>query len=126
MNVSKVIINMNWLFDINVIDRFFEKFTNFTLNRYTKTLLIEDCVLEQRAIDLIMKKNFSGNLQCLQLPRNNLRDEGILFIFESSRLNHILEMDLSSNQITPKGASFIANSPHYLKLKTLNISNNNV
>ena len=126
MNVSKVIINMNWLFNINVIDRFFEKFTNFTLNRYTKTLLIEDCVLEQRAIDLIMRKNFSGNLQSLQLPRNNLRDEGILFIFESSRLSHILEMDLSSNQITPKGALFIANSPHYIKLKTLNISNNNV
>ena len=126
MNVSKVIINMNWLFNINVIDRFFEKFTNFTLNRYTKTLLIEDCVLEQRAIDLIMRKNFSGNLQSLLLPWNNLRDEGILFIFESSRLSHILEMDLSSNQITPKGALFIANSPHYIKLKTLNISNNNV
>lgn len=126
MNVSKVIINMNWLFDINVIDKFFEKFTNFALNKYTKTLLIEDCVLEQHTIDLVMRRNFSSNLQALQLPRNNLRNEGILLIFESSRLAHILEIDLSSNQISEKGAQYIANSKNYAKLKTLSISNNSV
>lgn len=94
---KKIVINLNWLFEEKLKDKLFDKLCEFTLLANIKTLQIEDSMLNQRNLDNITRTNFAQQIVSLKLPRNNLSDWGINYIFNSDRLTHIKKIDLSSN-----------------------------
>ena len=65
-------------------------------------------MLNYRNLDSITRTQFAQKIVALKLPRNNIGDQGVNFIFSSSRLAHITKLDLSSNLITKTGAEMIA------------------
>ncbi len=60
------------------------------------------------------------------MPRNNLGDSGVAFLFSCDRLAHLTKIDISSNQVTEKGAEFIAQSNKFTKLEVLDLRNNKI
>ena len=106
--LTKIIINLNWLFDERQKDGLLDKLSTFLLKPNIKTLLIEDSMLNYRNLDSITRTQFAQKIVALKLPRNNIGDQGVNFIFSSSRLAHIIKLDLSSNLITKTGAEMIA------------------
>jgi Leucine-rich repeat (LRR) protein len=65
-------------------------------------------MLIPRNLDSLSKSDFAQQIVALKLPRNNLGDQGVAYIFGSERLNHLLRLDLSSNNITAEGAAHIS------------------
>jgi Leucine-rich repeat (LRR) protein len=58
--------------------------------------------------------------------QNNLGDEGIVLLVDSSNLFHLTSLDLSTNKIGDKGAIAIATSPYLSSLKKLDLFNNQI
>ena len=54
-------------------------------------------MLDQRNLDNLLNLNFLKNIIYLKLPRNNLGNDGVRYIFNSENLRHIKKIDLSSN-----------------------------
>ena len=72
--LTKLIINLNWLFEERLKDSLFDKLASFTLKPNIKTLLIEDSMLNYRNLDSITRTQFAQKIVALKLPRNNLGD----------------------------------------------------
>ena len=53
--LTKLIINLNWLFEERLKDSLFEKLASFTLKPNIRTLLIEDSMLNTRNLDSITR-----------------------------------------------------------------------
>lgn len=53
-------------------------------------------------------------------------DQGVSFIFGSGRLQQLIKLDLSSNQITSVGATMIAQSDNLQKLLVLDLCSNKI
>ena len=53
--LTKLIINLNWLFEERLKDSLFDKLASFTLKPNIKTLLIEDSMLNYRNLDSITR-----------------------------------------------------------------------
>lgn len=53
--LTKLIINLNWLFDERDKDQLIEKVASFTLKPNTRTLLIEDSMLNVRNLHAILR-----------------------------------------------------------------------
>ena len=60
--------------------------------------------MDSRNLDSLTRSNFLRNVQNLKLPRNNLGNKGVSYIFASDNLRHIKKLDLSSNNIDSEGA----------------------
>jgi Leucine-rich repeat (LRR) protein len=58
--------------------------------------------------------------------KNNLGDEGVVLLVDSSNLFNLTSLDLSVNKIGDKGAIAIATSPYLSNLKKLDLFNNRI
>jgi hypothetical protein len=114
------------LFEEDKKDKLFEKLSNFTLKDNIKTFNCEDAMLVQKNLEAITKTSMLQNLTYLKLPKNNLGNNGVLFIFSQDRLRHIKRLDLSSNNITFDGAVLIANSENFPLLISLDLRVNKI
>jgi hypothetical protein len=114
------------LFEEDKKDKLFEKLSNFTLKDNIKTFNCEDAMLAQKNLEAITKTSMLQNLTYLKLPKNNLGNNGVLFIFSQDRLKHIKRLDLSSNNITFDGAVLIANSENFPLLISLDLRVNKI
>jgi len=104
-NVRTLTINLNFLFDEVRKEKIIEKISSFSLKRNIHTFQAEDVPsLEQRSLDHLTRINFLRNIQNLKLPRNNLGNQGVIYLFGCENLRHIRKIDLSSNNIDMEGA----------------------
>ena len=122
--LTKLIINLNFLFEVRQKDQLIEKLSNFSLKPNIRTLIIEDSMLNVHNLHCLLRTQFAQRITVLKLPRNNLGDSGIQFLCESDRLQHLLKLDLSSNLITKAGAEMISNAENFKKLKVLDLCSN--
>ena len=97
--MKKITVNFNFLFETEKKDKFFEKLSKFRLKESIKTFNCEDSELVPKNLESLTKSLILSNLQALKLPRNNLRNDGVKFLFECDKLKHIKKLDLSSNNI---------------------------
>ena len=125
-NLSKLVINLNWLFDERCKDALIDKISGFQLKSNIKTMLVEDSILNSYNLESLTRTQLVQNITQLKLPRNNLGDTGIAHIFTTDRLNHVRVLDLSSNLITVKGAQVIAESDNFPKLRSLYLRFNKI
>ena len=124
--ISKLIINLNTLFDVRQKDYLFDKLASFELRPTIDTLLIQNSMLTNRNLDSLLRTQFTQKVLQLKLPQNNLGDSGVNFLFCSGRLQQIKKLDLSSNLITMHGAEIIAVSHSLPRLQSLNLSFNKI
>lgn len=75
-------INLNFLFEEDKKDKLFEKLSNFTLKNNINTFNCEDAMLSLRNLEQFTKSTMLQNITYLKLPRNNLANNGIAFLFE--------------------------------------------
>lgn len=80
-NVKRLTINLNFLFEEDKKDKLFEKLSNFTLKENILTFNVEDAMLNQKNLECLTKTPMLQNLTYLKLPKNNLTNNGVLFIF---------------------------------------------
>jgi len=102
--VKRLTINLNFLFEEDKKDKLFEKLSGFTLRENIHTFNCEDAMLVLKNLEAITKTSMLQNLTYLKLPKNNLGNNGVQYIFSQVRLRHIKKLDLSSNNITFDGA----------------------
>jgi hypothetical protein len=104
-NVKTFTINLNFLFEDNKKDQIIKKISNFELKKNIQTFQAEDVpILDLNNLDCLTRTSFLKNIQSLKLPRNNLGDQGVSYLFACETLKHIIKIDLSSNNITFEGA----------------------
>ena len=120
-NMKKITVNLNFLFEEDKKDKFFEQISKFTLKESISTFCCEDAMLNQKNLESLTKSALVSNLKQLRLPRNNLGNQGVKYIFECDRLRHIRKLDLSSNNISEDGVEAIANSPNFPNLMSLDL-----
>ena len=104
-NVKIFTINLNFLFDDLLKDKIVEKISQFELRKNIRTFQAEDVpILNQRNLEHLTRSFFLKNVQNLKLPRNNLGNNGVMFLFGCDNLKQIRKVDLSSNNIDWEGA----------------------
>ena len=57
--LTKLIVNLNFLFEERLKDSLFDKLASFSLKPNIKTLLIEDSMLNYRNLDSITRTQFA-------------------------------------------------------------------
>jgi len=77
-------------------------------------------------LDSITRVNFLVNIQNLKLPRNNLGNSGLVYLFSCPNLRHIKKIDLSSNNIDSEGAEFIASNSQLPYLQVIDLRVNRI
>ena len=79
-------------------------------------------MLTQRNLEFLTKSEFLRSIVSLKLPRNNLGNALVAFLFSSeTKLSHIKKLDLSSNQISEDGAICIQHSSQFPHLEVLDL-----
>mmetsp|Transcript_42376 Transcript_42376/g.65045 ORF Transcript_42376/g.65045 Transcript_42376/m.65045 type:complete len:372 (+) Transcript_42376:42-1157(+) len=124
-NVRTLKINLNFLFDDAKKDRIIAKISSFALKRNIHTFQAEDVPsMSNENLKNITRQFFLQNVQNLKLPRNNLGNQGVYYLFGSDNLRHIKKIDLSSNNIDHEGAQFIAQNSKlpYLQMLDLRVN----
>ena len=126
-NVKTLTINLNFLFDDKLKDKIIDKISSFNLKRNISTFQAEDVpVFNNFNLDTLTKTNFLANIQNLKLPRNNLGNQGLMYLFSSPNLRHIVKIDLSSNNIDSEGADYIAYNSELPYLQVLDLRVNRI
>ena len=125
-NVKRLTVNLNFLFEPEKKDRLLEKLASFTLKEHINTFNCEDAMLNQKNLESFVKSTMLESLTYLKLPRNNLGNHGITFIFSQDRLRHVRKLDLSSNNFTQEGAEVIARSTSFPRLSSLDLRINKI
>jgi hypothetical protein len=127
-NVSRLTINLNFLFEDEKKDRFLEMISGIhqqvPLKESIKIFAIEDAPLREKNLDMLFKSNILQNISTLKLPRNNLMNKGIEVLFKhcGDRLRHIRKLDISSNLIQgEEGGAIIASSRAFPNLFSLDL-----
>ena len=123
-SLQKVVLNFNYFFKEEEIDLLLQKLSRFSLRPSVATLQIEDGQLTLNSFTILHKSQLTQKIQNLNLPRCNLGDQGALFVFTTFR--GLKQVDVSSNQITDKGAESIAKENQIETLEVLNLCNNRI
>ena len=99
-NLRKFILNLNCFFDEKQVDTVIGKLSEFQLGPAIRVLQVEDGNLNQRNLVSMTNSCLVANIVSLKMPRNNLGDSGVFFIFNSDKLVHLTKVDVSSNNVT--------------------------
>ena len=125
--ISTLATNTTWLqLEELLLDRnpVYERGAAFLARNKTwknlKTLSIADCTLGIIGAQTMVKNNIEWtNLQALNLTLNNIDDEGVGYLSQSTVWQNLESLDLCWNSIGWKGAEHLAKNETWKRLKVL-------
>ena len=104
----------------------FEKFVRARLTLNPKVLRLVELGITPFEVVYLSQYPDLGNVEELDLRKNQLGDEGLEALLASDKLGNLQKLDLRNNQITRKGMEILAKTEKLERLERLDLRSNKI